>query len=237
VVHAPLTAAARSQFNSSAAIDFFSSVEGLQYGYHTLLWGWLDTPTSNYPCLPPDYEVCLGWPAVEVLFGWMDSFVPSVGDLLFNEAFNHRLNTTGLKAPELFEEAARQGFAPNELPTIVEEDAWLYNTTRYGEVVQGRSLVCCVFVCSMWKAAGVFGEMSDSVQCGELTNWDDYSLNILEAPTRPQACIDADPYNPLCQIEGAWTLTLNDFATKAPYENMAQACPSQAPNYTRPDDC
>ena len=126
---------------------------------------------DNYPCLPPDYTVCLGWPSVEVLFGWMDQFVPSVGELLFHGALNHRLGTNGLRAPELFREAAAQGLAPGALPVIVEQDKWRYNTTRYDQPALGQSLVCCVFVCNMWKHAGVFANITDEVQCGELTNW------------------------------------------------------------------
>jgi hypothetical protein len=237
-VHAPLTPEARARYNETAALEWFLTVEGLNYGYHTLLWGWIDTQYDNYPCLPPDWGTCLTWDAMEVVFGWMDAWLPSIGDLLFNEAFNHRLGTTGLKAPELFYTAVTQGLAVSQLPTVVEEDAWLYNTTRYGQVAQGRSLVCCVFVCGMWKSAGVFGDLTDSVNCGELTNYDDYILQILQPDTpRPAQCVAADPDNTLCQIEGQYTLHLNDFATKQPYAHMAETCPSQAPNYTRPNDC
>lgn len=167
----------------------------------------------------------------------MDEHVPILGDLLFNEAFNIRLGTVGLGAAELFREASELGLAYGELPTLVENDSWNYNTTRYGEVATGRSLVCCVLVCGMWKSAGVFGSMTDDVQCGELTNWDDYALQILDAPIRPQQCITADPNNELCQLEGAYTLLLNDFATKQPYPQMAQTCPSQAPFYSKPPQC
>jgi hypothetical protein len=66
---------------------------------------------------------------------------------------------------------------------------------------------------------------------------DDYALNILDAPARPAECVAADPENPLCQIEGEYTLVLNDFATKAPYANMAQKCPSKPPKYDKPSDC
>lgn len=58
---------------------------------------------------------------VEILFGFLDEFAPPAGQLLFNEAFNKRLNTVGLKAPDLFMEAANQGYLPAQLPTIVEE--------------------------------------------------------------------------------------------------------------------
>jgi hypothetical protein len=46
----------RKLFNETAAVAFFTSSEGLEYGYKTLLWGWLDTISSNFPCLPPDYS-------------------------------------------------------------------------------------------------------------------------------------------------------------------------------------
>ena len=41
VVHVPLSAKSRKLFNTTAAIDFFQSVEGLEYGYINMLWGWL----------------------------------------------------------------------------------------------------------------------------------------------------------------------------------------------------
>lgn len=66
---------------------------------------------------------------------------------------------------------------------------------------------------------------------------DDYALNILDAPARPPQCVAADPENPLCQIEGEYTVQLNDFAIKAPYAHMAQKCPSKAPKYDKPIDC
>jgi hypothetical protein len=237
VVHAPLSAEARARFNESAALEFFESQEGYDYGFHTLLWGWLDTNEGNYPCLPPDWTTCWNWSQFEVVFGLMDQFVPFIGDLLFNQAFNLRLGTQGLPAAELFQEAVEQGYAPDYLPTIVEEDSFMYNTTRNGQVAQGRSLVCCVFVCGMWKAAGVFGDMTDEIQCAELTNWDDYTLSILDAPARPAVCEAADPNNFLCQLEGQYSVILNDFATKSPYPFIAQRCPSQAPDYKKPFDC
>jgi len=100
-------------------------------------------------------------------------------------------------------------------------------------------MVCCVFVCSMWKAGGVFAASIDNeFACSEMTNWDDYALTIFEGtPNRPQECVTADPNNVLCQLEGKYVLNLNDYSTKAPYIHMAEKCPSLAPNYTKPDNC
>ena len=33
----------RKKFNELAAIDFFFKTEGLPYGYHNFLYGWIDT--------------------------------------------------------------------------------------------------------------------------------------------------------------------------------------------------
>jgi hypothetical protein len=68
------------------------------------------------------------------------------------------------------------------MPTIVEQDSWVYNTTRYGEPAEGAAMVCCVFVCSMWKHAGIFGDMD--FNCAEMTNIDDYSLDIFDDSSR-----------------------------------------------------
>ncbi len=43
VVWVPLNEAARASYNETAAVEFFRSVDGLDYGYMTLIWGWLDT--------------------------------------------------------------------------------------------------------------------------------------------------------------------------------------------------
>jgi len=53
VTHFPLNAEARSRFNEKAAQDFFFQTDGLPYGYHNFLFGWIDTPAKNWPPLLP----------------------------------------------------------------------------------------------------------------------------------------------------------------------------------------
>jgi hypothetical protein len=53
VVWAPLSDEARKNYNETAAVEYFKSQEGYDYGFQTMLWGWLDTPKGNFPCLPP----------------------------------------------------------------------------------------------------------------------------------------------------------------------------------------
>lgn len=150
---------------------------------------------------------------------------------------NLRLNQTGKPLEDLWMIAGKAGIPLNTLPAMVELDSYVYNTTRNGVPAMGKSMVCCVFVCNMWKAGGLFADIGGDVNCAELTNWDDYALTILDAPARPPQCVAADPDNNLCQLLGAQTLSLNDYATKAPYAWMAQECPSEAPKYLKPANC
>jgi hypothetical protein len=39
----------RNRFNVEKAAEFFKSVEGMPYGYHNFIFGWLDDPSKNLP--------------------------------------------------------------------------------------------------------------------------------------------------------------------------------------------
>jgi len=240
VVIAPLSKENRAKFNESQAWQYFYQNQGFDYGFHTMLWGWVDTVSQNYPCVAPDYTTCLTWEAVEVLFTVIDRLAPSVGDLLFRESLAKRAGaSTKASFVDILSGWIAQGNAPNTLPTPVEEDKWLYNTTRYGQPAVGKATVCCVFVCMMWKSGGLFDGID--VECGEQTNYDIYSLALFDesrmGDNRPQVCKDADPANPLCQILGKDTLYLNGLNTRTPYTHMDETCPSEAPKYDRPAGC
>lgn len=222
VVWAPLNKEYRARYNETAAVEFFKENEGLDYGYRNMLWGWVDTLTDNYPCVPNDYtSVCTQWEFFETLFGALDRKAPDLVNMFVNQAFNFRLGTSDLRFPEILQEASKQGIASKAIPTIPEQDSWMYQTTRNEEPAVGRSMVCCVYVCSSWKAAGIFGD--NEVNCGEFTNVDDYDLAIFE-----------DEYT---QIMGRWTLKLNRYNIKNPYPHMAETCASLAPDYEQAVDC
>jgi hypothetical protein len=238
VVYGPLTDEAAEKFDAAAALTFFQSVEGYSYGYNTMLWAWVDTPTDNFPCLPPDYTVCLTPSHMQVLFGWIDRTMPTVGDVIFLQAWNKRVGAEGLSFAEVLQKANQTGISLEELPTIVEEDSWVYNITRYGEPAVGPSLVCCTFVCNIWKHGGLFGDLADEINCAEQTNFDVYSMQVLQIPqSRPAACVNADPTNFLCQLEGKYELTLYNYSTRPLYAHMSERCPSEAPGYERPKNC
>ena len=223
VVHAPLNSAVRALFDEAAAVEFFRSVEGVDYGYNNMLWGWLDTLYDNYPCVPSDYSsVCLTWDAVEPLFATIDRHIPQISAQMWNPAWNKRIGTSDLGTSQIYQTATQNLAMPSRaIPTVVERDEWRYNTTRYGEPTVAPSLVCCVFVCNVWKAAGVFQDMD--VNCAEQTNADDYSLQIFEPS--------------YSQILGDWTLNLAHYNSKVPFSHMSETCPSKGPDYTQDPSC
>lgn len=45
----PLSEEKRKIFNKTAAAEFFKSVEGMPYGYHNFLFGWIDQVSQNIP--------------------------------------------------------------------------------------------------------------------------------------------------------------------------------------------
>ena len=243
VVWAPLSPEYRARFDEAKAVAFFEAAKGLDYGYRNLLWGWVDTLDSNYPCAPPDWgTTCLEWGFIEVAFGIVERLVPGVAHTLWGQAWNHRLGTfdRNLNTLQLYHEAVEgHGLQLAQLPTLVEQDGWTYNTTRNGAPERAESMVCCVFVCALWKAAGLFSEVGDEVNCTEFVNTDVYALAVFDAPeNRPDMCKRADPDNPVCQLMGRYTLHLGPYYNSRPMtRHMAESCPSKPPLYHRPPGC
>ena len=79
----------RAKWNDTAAMEFFKSVEGLPFGYHTFLWGWLDTPQDNLPPLIPNEFL-------PIAFEIVNKFIPNEIDILFTQGLNKRLGLENL---------------------------------------------------------------------------------------------------------------------------------------------
>ena len=245
IVHVPLSPKYSKMFNSSRAVDFFRAHEGVDYGFSTFIFGWLDLATENFPCVPPNYTTCLFPQSAELLAVLLDDIFGNSHQNFFRQALNHRVGTWPAAndvIQTLHIAATQLNITFREIYTIPEQDAWMYNTTKNGVAVIDRSMVCCVFVCSMWKAAGLFTEIGNQIQCGEQTLWDIYSMQIFDdgkfGSGRPQVCQQADPNNQLCQIMGNITLHLvPDVNTRPLYPNMGQRCSSVGPQYIRQPGC
>lgn len=67
----------------------------------------------------------------------------------------------GLDLPEIIVEAERRGSSFDELLTVPEQDDWLY--------ADGRSTSCVAYIVEMYKQAGLFHPITDSIQATEFT--------------------------------------------------------------------
>merc|ERR1712029_845980 len=103
-----------------------------------------------------------------------------------------------------------QSIEPKHLHIVPEKDAWKYHTHRNGKNFTSDVSICNVFVCKVWKSAGVFQGMEDTFSCGEFSVNDNYRLNLYEDNfKRPDVCAQWDPDNPLCQVLGKYQLRLD----------------------------
>lgn len=97
----PLSDDAAKQFDTAAATTWFQAHEGLPYGYHNIIFGWIDTAADNLPqLLPFDF--------VPILFSMLSHIIGPQIDIMFTQAINKRLNVEGKSIPELAAIAAKQ---------------------------------------------------------------------------------------------------------------------------------
>ncbi|XP_024018597.1 uncharacterized protein LOC21400803 [Morus notabilis] len=215
----------RAKFNETAAWEYARSMEGKPYGYHNMLFAWIDTVNGNYP--PP-----LDAHAVASVMTVWNQIQPSYAANLWNEALNKRLGTEGLDLPSILVETEKQGLSFDKLLTIPEQDDWLY--------ADGKSTSCIAFVLEMYKAAGLFDPIASSIQVTEFTIKDAYTLKFFDddLSRQPKWCNDADDVKlPYCQILGKYRMELPGFNTMEPYPHMNERCPSLPPMYTRTANC
>jgi len=179
VVHLPLTAEARAKFNVTAAWEFFNSTEGMPYGYHNFLFGWIDTPEDNWPPLLPAYFA-------PILFSIVGKVAPATMDIFFYQAMNHRLGTVGLQMEDLTATAAEQGMSIDEVMAMPEQDGWIYSGIQGNKTY--LSYVCSAYVAAVYKAAGMFDDMV--INGVEFTPKDVYDMNIFDTNwDRPDVCV------------------------------------------------
>lgn len=103
----------RASFDEKAANDFFFQTEGLPYGYHNFLYGWVDTANDNWPPLLPK-EI------VPVAFKLFEDLEPAKAYVFFTEALNKRLGVDGKNISEVAEIAAGRGMSIEDVMAMVE---------------------------------------------------------------------------------------------------------------------
>ena len=222
----PLSDEMRQKFNVTAATEYFYKTQGLPYGYHNFLYGWIDTPHDNWPMVLPQE-------LVPIAFSIIERIDKNLTDTFFTEALNFHLGTEGLNITEIAVEAGKRNMTVSDAMAIVEEDGWKYT----GQYHDGESMVCSAFVTAMWKAGGLFDDYVNAVEWGpkDVYQVDFFNKNFTDE--RPQQCKDADPDVHFCQLLGKYRFTFPGFSSIKPYAHMNDHCPSIAPDFVRPDGC
>ncbi|CAL5405610.1 unnamed protein product [Camellia sinensis] len=217
----PLHPDLRAKFNETAAWEYALSMAGKPYGFHNLIFSWIDTIDGNYP---PPLDAHL---VASVMTVW-NQLQPAYAANIWNEALNKRLGTQAL--PKTLVETERRGTSFDELLTIPEQDNWVYS--------DGLSTSCIAFVLEMYKEAGIFGPLASSIQVTEFTIKDAYTLKFFEnnSSRLPKWCNnDGDPVKlPFCQIKEKYRMELPEYNTMELYSHMNETCPSLPPKYYRP---
>lgn len=133
MVWAPLSAESRAIYNDQASLAFFRSQEGFNYGYETLLVGWLDTFKDNLPCLPPTFEQCIEPQLLDLLFTIVEG-ISEGATIVWKQTVGKRAGLSGnhYTVSEAYHQAGLKGITPTELYQIPEQDDWKYNVTRNG---------------------------------------------------------------------------------------------------------
>ncbi|KAG6399981.1 hypothetical protein SASPL_141469 [Salvia splendens] len=220
----PLHPELRAKFNNTAAWEYARQMSGKPYGYHNMIFSWIDTVADNYP---PPLDAHL---VISVMSMWT-RMQPAYAANMWNEALNMRLGTKDLGLHEILAETEKRGITFDQLLTIPEQDEWVYS--------DGKSTTCVAFILAMYKAAGVFGPVSNSIQVTEFTIRDAYMLKIFEnnATRFPHWCNNEVDQLPFCQILGEYKMELPLYNTLEAYAQMNERCPSLPPTYERPLQC
>jgi len=217
----PLKPEWRAKFNETSAWEYFATMEGVPYGYHNFLFGWVDTERDSWPpVLSPEVLA----PALSM----MESIIPAVG-MIINEAINFRMNTTNLTLGQLSGVIYENNMTWSQVYAMPELDEWDYS--------DGHNFVCSSFVTAIWRAGGLFGDLE--INAAEFTPRDCYSMSWIDPnPELPQVCKDTNPGYPWCQIMGDYVMEFPQVSTVDPYARMNERCPSKASdNYYRPPGC
>ncbi|PKA52602.1 hypothetical protein AXF42_Ash001583 [Apostasia shenzhenica] len=221
----PLHPNVRANFNNTAAWAYAKSMDGMPYGYHNLIFSWIDTVSGNYPPPLDAHLVASGmimWAKIQ----------PAYAANMWNEALNKRIGTEGLDLPDIIVEAEKRGVPFDELLTIPEQDDWIYS--------DGKSTSCVAFILEMYKQAGLFDPIANSIQVTEFTIKDAYNLKFFEnnSSLLPEWCNQEDTVKlPFCQIKGRYRMELPGYNTMEPYPHMNEKCPSLPPYYARSSYC
>lgn len=237
----PLAPQYASVFNETAFWNWFATVQGMPYGYHTMLYSFLDTgaPLQNMPL-----------PFTGPLLATVMNLVEQAGLLpnatagvsvysMLTMGLNKRLGTNCgslacILATVNANKAAGTGPASfTEAVALPDNDAWIFDGNY--------SMVCSEMAAHSWRAGlgGAIPLFATQFIANEQTPKDNYQMAIYDAArftaTNCPGGLIASPSGNgnYCQIMGPYVQELNGYNSYAPYPNMNNGCASQWPTYGR----
>ena len=221
VVVIPLNDEQRAKFDEKKAWEAFEKLEGHPYGFSNFLFGYIDTENENY-------QDVLDIAFISIAVGLLEKVLPDQMKLVFYDAWNQRLGTKGLNMGGIWEELYKRDMTLNQVAAMVEVEGWDYPT--------GPNYVCSSFVVHLYKAAGLFDSLE--INATEFTPKDLYELAFFDISGAkvPVECQNSAPHG-YCQIMGKVDMDLGKMNWVKPYNNMAEKCPSIAPDYERSEGC
>lgn len=211
----------RDKLNVPAMWAAFKLIEGIPYGFNNFIFGSQDTVDQNRPdYFDPNFVVVFAG----MLFKWF----PSVVNRVLVNGLNMRLGTRGLDVDGIWQEIYQQKVTVPDLLAIVEDEDWEYP--------EGISLVCSSLLVYLYKAGGLFDDLT--INSPEFTPSDVLALDFWDLKDQEliEACKGRAPRG-YCQVMGMFDMDLGRIGYVTPYSNMNERCPSMPPHYYRPDDC
>lgn len=241
----PLAKQYADAFNETAFWNWYNTVQGMPYGYHTFLYSFLDTfgPQGNLP-MPVDDNI------PSVIFHQLEQFMKNstYGTSIFSIltwGMNHRLNTNCATLACNIDVLVNNQLNNRPVKTfmqaaaIPDNDAWKFGANY--------SMVCSEFAHHAWKAglSGAFPVFSQ-IMANEQTPKDNYQMGIYDTVGRfdETSCPggltqgDENGVGTYCQVMGTYQLLLNGYNNYGPYANQNNNCNCQWPSYSRsPSNC
>ena len=244
----PLADSYADAFDEAAYWAWQATVQGMPYGYHTMLLSFLDTGGASFANLPlplDSAEMPVALDVADALLGNSTAGVSIYSMLTWG--FNLRTGASCATircAAGIVNANKLAGRAPASLTeafAMPELDSYDYGVNK--------SLVCSEFCAGGWKAALRHAyPVWDAIQAGEQTPNDNVQMALF-SPTQSRFNATSCPGGGLttsptgtgayCQILGTWRMHLPRYNTIPLYDRMNERCPSQwrpasvGPSYVR----
>lgn len=222
VVFTPLKRNLQRKLNVAKVWEAFKRLDGNDYGFRNYIFTLIDTEDQNMNEMFDFVFASVVLDKAERIFG------KYFGAFLY-EGWSHRLGAPKtLKIGEIWEQLFSKDMTLGELSAVPEKDGQKYSN--------GLNFVCSSFVVHLFKEGGLFQGVD--IQATEFMPRDVYELAFFDVGphTVPKRCRKYAPRG-YCQVMGALDFDLGKFNYVEPYDHMNEHCPTQGPEFIRPNRC